>query len=204
LRDLQVLPEAVSKLLTSLTKLPGIGPKSAQRIAFYLVKAPREEIQFFYQALKEVGEKIKHCSICGFYAEGEVCKICQDASRDRSTICVVEKPQDVIALERTSYRGLYHVLQGSLSPLSGKTPQDLSIEELLQRIQKGNIKEVILATSPSVDGEVTALFIARKLRAFPIKISIVARGLPLGGDLELADELTLAQALEGRKELHVD
>jgi len=204
LRDLQVLPEAVSKLLTSLTKLPGIGPKSAQRIAFYLVKAPREEIQLFYQALKEVGEKIKYCSICGFYAEGEVCKICQDASRDRSTICVVEKPQDVIALERTSYRGLYHVLQGSLSPLSGKTPQDLSIEELLQRIQKGNIKEVILATSPSVDGEVTALFIARKLRTFPIKISIVARGLPLGGDLELADELTLAQALEGRKELHVD
>ncbi len=155
-------------------------------------------------SLTEVKQKIHFCSRCGFYTENELCSICQDSTRESTILCVVERPQDVLSIEKTGYRGLYHVLQGVLSPLSGVGPEDLTINQLMKRIETEKFKEVILATNPSLDGEATAYFIARKLRSFSIRVTMIARGLPLGGDMEFADEITLTQAFEGRRDVHID
>ncbi|MDK2897274.1 MAG: recombination protein RecR [Candidatus Atribacteria bacterium] len=200
----QSYPDPLVRLISALSHLPGIGPKTAQRIAFYLVKTPREEVGELVAALEGIKQKIRFCQVCGFYSEGPLCTICSDQGRDRSVICVVEQPQDVLAVEKSSFRGLYHVLHGVISPLLGAGPEEVALDQLVFRVREGNIKEVILATNPSVDGEATALFIARKLKVFPVRITMIARGLPLGGDLEFADEATLLQAFEGRRELHLD
>ena len=193
-------PEALGRLIFAFSRLPGIGPKTAQRLAFYLAKSKGGELEELITSLQGI-QRIGFCSICGFYSEGEICTICKDEERDRGMICVVERPQDIIALEKAGFRGTYHVLQGVLSPLAGVGPDDLRIRELLQRVTQGGVREVILAINPSVDGEATALFLAEKLRSSPLKITLIARGLPSGGDLEFADEITLSQALEGRREL---
>jgi len=196
-------PESLDRVIRALSRLPGIGPKTAQRLAFYLVKSPSGELEELLRALEDMRRKIRFCKRCGFFSEEDLCRICQDASRDAHILCVVERPQDVFALERAGFRGRYHVLQGVLSPLSGIGPEDIRIPQLFERIQKEHIEEVILALNPSVDGEATALFLAQKLSAFPVKVTLIARGLPSGGDLEFADEVTLAQALEGRREIRV-
>ncbi|MCX6091216.1 MAG: recombination mediator RecR, partial [Candidatus Atribacteria bacterium] len=188
----------------AFSRLPGIGPKTAQRLSFFLIKSPREEIEDLIVSLQGVKEKVRFCARCGFYSQEETCFICQDGSREQETLCVVERPQDVLAIEKTGYRGQYHVLQGALSPLSGVGPQDITIKELIQRVEKENISEVILATNPSLDGEATAYFIARKLQSLPLRVTMIARGLPLGGDLEFADEVTLSQALEGRRDIRLN
>jgi recombination protein RecR len=194
-------PEALSRLISAFSRLPGIGPKTAQRLAFYLVKSPSLEVEELLSSLQEVKEKIHFCSVCGFYTEEDRCKICENPQRDRSVVCVVERPQDVLAIEKTGFRGLYHVLQGIISPLSGIGPEKIKIKELLERVSQGEIKEVILAISPSVDGEATALYLAQKLSSFPVLVTLIARGLPSGGDLEFADEVTLQEALEGRRRI---
>jgi len=197
-------PEALKNLIASFSRLPGVGPKTAQRLSFFLIKSSPDEIEGLINSLAEVKQKIHFCSRCGFYAENELCSICQDSTRESTIICVVERPQDVLSIEKTGYRGLYHVLQGVLSPLSGVGPEDLTINQLMKRIETEKFKEVILATNPSLDGEATAYFIARKLRSFSTRVTIIARGLPLGGDMEFADEITLTQAFEGRRDVHLD
>jgi len=197
-------PEALKNLVASFSRLPGIGPKTAQRLSFFLIKSSPEEIQGLIFSLQAVKEKIHFCHRCGFYAEDDTCSICQDSTREKTLLCVVERPQDVLSIEKTGYRGLYHVLQGALSPLSGIGPEDLTINQLIKRVETEAIQEVILATNPSLDGEATAYFIARKLRSYPIRITMIARGLPLGGDLEFADEITLSQAFEGRRDIRLD
>lgn len=196
-------PESLERVIRALSKLPGIGPKTAQRLAFYLVKSPSGELEELLQALENMRRRIRFCVRCGFFSEEELCRICQDPSRDAHVLCVVERPQDIFALERAGFRGRYHVLQGVLSPLAGIGPEDIRIPELLQRVQKEMVREVVLALNPSVDGEATALYLAQKLSAFPVKVTLIARGLPSGGDLEFADEVTLAQALEGRREIRI-
>ncbi|MBC7217172.1 MAG: recombination protein RecR [Candidatus Caldatribacterium sp.] len=197
----EAYPESLDRVIRALSKLPGIGPKTAQRLAFYLVKSPSGELEELLRALEDMRRRIRFCKKCGFFSEEELCRICQDPSRETHTLCVVERPQDIFALERAGFRGRYHVLQGVLSPLSGIGPQDIRIPELFERIQEEAVKEVILALNPSVDGEATALYLAQKLSTFPVKVTLIARGLPSGGDLEFADEVTLAQALEGRREI---
>ncbi len=197
-------PEALKNLIASFSRLPGIGPKTAQRLSFFLIKSSPEEIEGLINSLTEVKEKIHFCSRCGFYAEDELCSICQDSNRESTILCVVERPQDVLSIEKTGYRGLYHVLQGVLSPLTGVGPEDLTISQLMKRVETEKFREVILGTNPSLDGEATAYFIARKLRSYPIRITMIARGLPLGGDLEFADDITLTQAFEGRRDIHLD
>jgi len=196
----EVYPESLRRLIGAFSRLPGIGPKTAQRLAFYLVKEKGEDLEELLLALAGI-KQIRFCSRCGFYSEGEWCQICEDKARDQGIICVVERPQDVIALEKAHFRGLYHVLQGVLSPLLGIGPDDLRVKELLERVSRGGVREVILAINPSIDGEATALFIAEKLQNFPVKVTLLARGLPSGGDLEFADEITLSQALQGRREV---
>lgn len=197
-------PESLGRAIRVLQRLPGIGPKTAQRLAFYLVKSPSGELEELLEALKDMREKVRFCKQCGFFSEEELCHICQDSTRDKSTICVVERPQDIFALERAGFRGQYHVLGGVLSPLSGIGPEDIRIPQLFERVKGELVKEVILALNPSVDGEATALFLAQKLGAFPLKVTLIARGLPSGGDLEFADEVTLTQALEGRREIRIE
>ncbi len=196
----EAYPESLRRLVAAFSRLPGIGPKTAQRLAFYLIKEKGENLEELLLALAGIKD-IGFCSICGFYSESEMCQICQDGERDRGVICVVERPQDVIALEKANFKGLYHVLHGVLSPLLGIGPDELRIKELLERLSRGGIREVILAINPSIDGEATALFIAEKLRNLAVKVTLIARGLPSGGDLEFADEVTLSQALEGRREV---
>lgn len=196
-------PESLERVVRALSKLPGIGPKTAQRLAFYLVKSPSGELEELLQALENMRRRIRFCVRCGFFSEDELCRICQDPSRDTHVLCVVERPQDIFALERAGFRGRYHVLQGVLSPLAGIGPEDIRIPELLQRIPREMVREVVLALNPSVDGEATALYLAQRLSAFPVKVTLIARGLPSGGDLEFADEVTLAQALEGRREIRI-
>ena len=197
-------PEALKNLIASFSRLPGVGPKTAQRLSFFLIKSLPDEIEGLINSLTEVKQKIHFCSRCGFYTENELCSICQDSTRESTILCVVERPQDVLSIEKTGYRGLYHVLQGVLSPLSGVGPEDLTINQLMKRIETEKFKEVILATNPSLDGEATAYFIARKLRSFSIRVTMIARGLPLGGDMEFADEITLTQAFEGRRDIYLD
>jgi recombination protein RecR len=192
----------VVRLIEEFHKLPGVGPKSAQRLTYYLLRAPQEEAQALAQAILEVKEKITFCSVCQNVTDSDPCLICEDSQRDRSVICVVEEPLDILALERTrSYHGLYHVLNGVISPMDGVGPEDLKVEELLERLKGGAVQEVILATNPNLEGEATSMYLNRLLRPLGLRVTRLARGLPTGADLEYADDLTLSQALEGRQEV---
>lgn len=197
---LQLYPSPLAALIEALRKLPGIGPKTAQRLALYLLHAPKEEAEGLAQAILNAREKIFFCSVCGNLTDVDPCELCRDEKRDRSLLCVVEWPRDIIAFERTGeFNGLYHVLHGVLSPMDGIGPDDLKIAELLKRVSKGEIKEVILATNPNVEGEATALYLAQLLKPIVPKVTRIAHGLPVGGDLEFADTATLSRSLLGRQ-----
>lgn len=194
--------EPVARLIEELCKLPGIGPKTAQRLAFFLLRSSAEQVRDLAHAILEVKERIRFCSQCFNITEDDPCRICADPSRDASLICVVEEPLDIVALERTrSYRGLYHVLHGAISPMDGVGPEDLKIRELLRRLQGDTVHEVILATNPNLEGEATGMYLGRLIAPLGIKVTRLARGLPVGGDLEYADEVTLARAIEGRQRM---
>lgn len=193
---------SMNKLINELYKLPSIGPKSAQRLAFHILRGSKESALRLAEAIKEIKEKVKECSICGNNTENDPCQICQDSTRDKGLICVVEQVSDIVALEKTKeYHGVYHVLNGALSPLDGIKPEDIRIKELLDRIGRYEIKEIILATNPNIEGEATSLYLTKLIKPLGIKLSRIAYGLPVGGDLEYADEVTLVKALEGRKTL---
>lgn len=195
-------PEPLARLVEALQRLPGVGPKTAQRLAFWVLKRPVEEIRALSEALLAVKERLGHCDVCYNITDENPCRICADPGRDASLLCVVEEPNDLLAMERTGeYRGRYHVLLGALSPLDGVGPEDLKIRELLTRLEAGGVREVILATNPNVEGEATALYLARLLRPLGVRVTRIARGLPVGGDLEYADQVTLSKALEGRREI---
>jgi recombination protein RecR len=190
----------VQDLIDELGRLPGIGPKSAQRIAFHLLGAEPADVQRLSAVLVEVKDKVRFCVTCGNVAEQEQCRICRDPRRDRALICVVEEPKDVVAIERTGeFRGRYHVLGGAISPIEGIGPDELRIRELMQRLADGSITEVILATDPNLEGEATATYLTRMLRPLELRVTRLASGLPVGGDLEYADEVTLGRAFEGRR-----
>jgi recombination protein RecR len=192
----------LERLVHELSKLPGIGIKSAQRLAFYILRQPAPEIDKLIRTITEVKQQISYCSICYNMTESDPCSICSDPQRDKSKICVVEDPNSLLTIERTNeYNGLYHVLLGVLSPLDGIGPEQLKIKELLKRIKQGDIKEIIIATSPNVQGESTALYLARLIKPLGIKVTRIAFGVPVGSDLEYADEVTMAKAMEGRREL---
>lgn len=192
----------IDKLVHELAKLPGIGEKTATRLAYFILKAPVEYAKSFADSLVEVKEKIRFCSICANLTEKDPCFICHDPRRDRSIICVVEEPNDLAAIEKTSsFRGLYHVLHGVISPLDGVGPNDLRIKELLERLKDGEVKETIIATNPSVEGEATALYLSKIVRPLGIKTSRIASGVPIGGDLEYIDHVTISRAIEARHEL---
>jgi recombination protein RecR len=193
---------ALQRLLDELGRLPGIGPKSAQRIAYYLLETDAEEARRLATAILEVKEQVHFCPICFSYATRDTCDVCSDASRDRTTICVVSEPRDVSAIERTgSYHGLYHVLGGVISPMDKIGPEQLHVKELLTRLASGEVQEVILATNPDVEGETTATYLSRIIRPLGVRVSRLASGLPVGGDLEYADEVTLGRAIEARREV---
>jgi len=195
-------PEPVARLIDALQRLPGIGPKTAQRLTFYMLKRPPDEVRELGDALLAVKEKITYCRTCFNVTDEDPCRLCSDPRRDEHVICVVEEPNDLLAMERTGeYRGRYHVLLGALSPLDGIGPDDLKIRELLARLEGRETTEVILATNPNVEGEATALYLAKLLRPLAVRITRIARGLPVGGDLEYADQVTLSKALEGRREI---
>jgi recombination protein RecR len=192
----------VQDLIDQLGRLPGVGPKSAQRIAFYLLKLPKEDAERLAQAIIEVKARISFCRRCFNVSEGELCELCRDERRDPAVVCVVEEPRDIVAVEKTQeYRGLYHVLQGAISPIEGIGPDQLRVKELLARVDAEGLKEVILCTNPNLEGEATAMYLARLLKPLGLKVTRIASGLPVGGDLEYADELTLGRALEGRREV---
>ena len=194
------VPEPLTKLINELSKLPGIGPKSAQRLAFHLLRSSEETTKALVIAVEDMKKQVDLCSICFHITDKDPCQLCQDEERDESVLCVVEQALDVIVLERTGqYRGRYHVLQGVLNPMEGIGPEDLRIGELLQRVQSGNIGEVIMATNPSLEGESTAMYVQRLLTPHGVRITRLARGLPSGADLEYTDEITLAHAFEGRQ-----
>ena len=196
-----VLSPSVDNLVAQLTRLPGIGSRTAQRLAFHILAAQKDEAVALAHAIEEVKERVRFCRECGNLTEEELCSICLDTRRDRTVVCVVEQPVDVISLERThEYRGLYHVLGGSLSPLDGVEPEHLRIDELLRRVSTGEIAEVVLATNPNMTGEATAAYLADRLRE-KATVTRLASGLPVGGDLEYADEVTLGRALAGRREI---
>ncbi len=196
---MSVYEGALADLVEEFGKLPGIGPKSAQRLAFYMMQSPREDVDSLISALTNVKTHVRFCDQCGNVAEGELCSICSDPRRDSSLICVVEEPKDVVALERTrEYRGLYHVLGGAIDPMSGIGPDDLRIRELLPRLQNDDVQECILATDPNLEGEATATYLIRLLSSIGVTVSKLASGLPVGGDLEYADEVTLGRAFQGR------
>jgi recombination protein RecR len=193
---------AVEKLVDELTRLPGVGRKSAQRLAFHLLKVPRDEALSLAEAIRSIKEDVRSCSVCGNFTEDDPCLLCRDARRPRDVLCVVEQPMDVLAVEASGgFRGQYHVLRGALNPLEGIGPDDLRARELIERVKTGEIKEIILATNPNPPGEVTAHFLADLLKPFPVRVSRIARGIPVGGDLEYADQATLARAFEGRKDM---
>jgi len=195
-------PSALSVLIAELVRLPGIGPKTAQRLAFHLLKVPREEAAALAEAVVALKDRTRLCARCFNITEEELCGICQDPRRDTQLLCVVEEVNDLLAIEKSKeYRGLYHVLEGSLSPLEGRGPDQIRGKELVARLQAGGVREVILATNPNVEGEATALYLLRLLKPLQVKVTRIARGLPMGGDLEYADEVTLARALEGRREI---
>jgi recombination protein RecR len=192
----------VQSLVDELGRLPGIGPKSAQRIAFYLLKAAPEDAHRLARAVVEAKERVSWCRRCFNFAEGELCVYCRDDRRDSALLCVVEEPRDIVAVERTQeYRGRYHVLLGAISPIEGIGPDQLKIKELLARVNDEGVQEVILATNPNIEGEATAMYLARLLKPLGLRVTRIASGLPVGGDLEYADEVTLGRALEGRREV---
>ena len=194
---------AVQELITELGRLPGIGPKSAQRIAFHLLKVDDAEVQTLVEALQAVKQKVRYCSVCGNVTETEICRICADPRRLDSVLCVVEDSRALVAIEKArEFRGRYHVLGGAIDPIGGVGPEDLRIRELYQRLAEGNIKEVILATDPNVEGEATATYLSLNLAPLGVIVSRLASGLPIGGDLEYADEITISRALEGRRRLY--
>jgi recombination protein RecR len=191
---------AVQDLIDELGRLPGVGPKSAQRIAFHLLQSDAVDVQRLSDALTQVKAKVRFCAICFNIAESELCRICADARRDLSSICVVEEPKDVVAIERTrEFRGRYHVLGGAISPIDGIGPDDLTFRELMTRLASSEVTEVIIATDPNLEGEATASYLARFLKGMDIRVTRLASGLPVGGDLEYADEVTLGRAFEGRR-----
>ena len=193
--------KTLNKLIEELSKMPGIGPKSAQRIAFYILGSSKEEAKALSQAILDLKEKITHCSICNNITEENPCEICSNSQRDHSIICVVEEPQDVLAFEKSrGFKGVYHVLLGALSPLEGIGPDELKIKELLGRLKKEKVSEVILATNPNTNGEITAMYLAKLIKSSGIKVTRIAHGIPVGGSIEYVDEETLAKSLEGRKE----
>jgi recombination protein RecR len=192
----------VQSLVDELGRLPGIGPKSAQRIAFYLLKAAPEDAKRLARAIVEAKERVSWCRRCFNFAEGELCVYCRDDRRDPTLLCVVEEPRDIVAVERTQeYRGRYHVLLGAISPIEGIGPDQLKVKELLTRVGDEGVQEVILATNPNIEGEATAMYLARLLKPLGLRVTRIASGLPVGGDLEYADEVTLGRALEGRREV---
>lgn len=192
----------LTKLIAELGKLPGIGGKSAQRLAFYILSMSDEEVDSLADTIKDAKHAMKYCSVCGNLTDVDPCPICSDASRDHSVICVVESPKDVNAMERIKeYNGLYHVLNGAISPIDGIGPEDINLKSLIIRLQNEDVKEVILATNPNIEGEATAMYIARLIKPAGIKVSRIAHGIPVGGDLEYADEVTLSKAMEGRREI---
>jgi recombination protein RecR len=196
-----LLSPAVDNLVAQLTRLPGVGTRTAQRLAFHLLRVPRDEALALADAIGEVKERVRFCRECGNLTEEDVCAICLDQRRDRTVICVVEQPADLISIERTAeYRGLYHVLGGSLSPIDGVEPEHLRIDELLRRVDRDGVEEVVLATNPNMTGEATANYLADRLRG-RARVTRLASGLPVGGDLEYADEVTLGRALSGRREM---
>jgi len=193
--------EAINKLIQEFNKLPGIGPKSAQRLAFYLLRASDEQPKLLAEAILSLKQKISLCSTCFNVTESDPCPICRSDKRDRSQICIVEQPQDILALEHTGiYHGLYHVLHGAISPTEGIGTDDIRIKELLNRLQDGSVKEVILATNPNLEGEQTAMYLSRQISPLSIRVTRLARGLPFGTELEYADDVTLTRAIEGRQE----
>jgi recombination protein RecR len=197
-------PKPLAKLVGALEKLPGVGPKSAQRMAFYILRTSDEEARQLTDAINEVREKITQCKVCYNFADKDICDICASEKRDKSTICVVAEPRDVIAMEKTNeYRGVYHVLQGVISPMDGIGPDMLRIRELIERVLSGSVKEIILATNPTIEGDTTAMYVAKMLRQLEpaLKITRIAHGMPVGGDLDYADQATLIRALEWRREI---
>jgi len=199
---MSTIPSSVTRLIDEFNRLPGIGPKSASRLTYYLLRMPDEQAKSLALALSELKEMTTVCQTCFNIAEHSPCVICADEARDRSILCVVEEPLDVLAIERTrEFKGLYHVLNGAINPIEGVLPEDLKIAELVQRVGKGGVREVILATNPNLEGESTAAYIQRQLAGKTTRITRLARGLPIGGDLEYADEVTLTRAIEGRREM---
>ncbi len=194
-------PQPMGKLIGELSKLPGIGPKTAQRLAFYILSMNTNSVNNLAESLLEAKEKINYCSVCNNLTEDEICDYCSSEERDTSLVCVMESPKDVIAMEKTGeYHGLYHVLHGSISPMDGIGPDEIRIKNLIPRLQKG-IEEVIVATDPNAEGDVTAMYLSKLLKPIGVKVTRIAHGLPVGGDLEYADEVTLSKALEGRREI---
>ena len=196
-------PRALNKLINELGKLPGIGGKTAQRLAFHILSLSEREAEALAEAIVSAKKNLRYCSECGNLTDQDKCLICSDATRDRSVICVVETPQDVVAMERIrEYRGLYHVLHGAISPAEGIGPNDINLKSLITRLQASDeVKEIIIATNPNIEGEATAMYISRLLKPAGIKVTRIAHGIPVGGDLEYADEVTLLKAMEGRREL---
>jgi len=193
---------AVQDLIDELGRLPGVGPKSAQRIAFHVLSADAVDVERLAHALTEVKSKVRFCAVCGNVSEAELCRICSDPRRSSDVLCVVEEAKDVVAIERTrEFRGKYHVLGGAINPINGIGPDDLRIRELMTRLADGTVTEVILATDPNIEGEATATYLARMLRGMGVPVSRLASGLPVGGDLEYADEITLGRAFEGRRRI---
>jgi len=192
----------LARLIDEFHKLPGVGPKSAQRLAYYLLRMPPQEAQALASAILEVKERVVLCSICQNVTEVDPCRICSNDSRDRSIVCVVEEALDILAVERAgTYQGQYHVLHGAISPMDGIGPEDLKVTELLHRLRSDEVREIILATNPNLEGEATAMYLTRLLKPLGVKVTRLARGLPVGGDIEYADDVTLARALEGRQEM---
>lgn len=192
----------IAKLIEEFSKLPGIGKRSAERLAFHILKQPSENVERFSKALTEAKEKITFCPICQSLTDDVPCSICSDSRRDNSVICVVENPKDILAMEKTKeFKGVYHVLHGVISPIDGIGPDDIKIKELLLRTKDNNVKEIIMATNPSIEGEATAMYISNLFKNFGIKVTRIAHGLPVGGEIEYADEITITKALEGRQEI---
>ena len=199
---MRAIPEPVSRLIDEFSRLPGIGPKTASRLTFYLLRAPEEQPLALAEAVRQLRERIVLCSTCYNITVEDPCSICANQARDRSAVCVVEEPLDVLAIERTGeYHGLYHVLHGAISPMDGVGPDELRVRQLMERLKSGEIREVLVATNPNLEGEATAMYLARQIAPLGIRVTRLARGLPVGGDLEYADAVTLTQALEGRREM---
>jgi len=197
-----VLPESLQQLIDQFKRLPGIGGKSAQRLAFHILRTPREDAERLCEAIREVKDRVTYCTVCNNITDVDPCAVCADDTRDRRSICVVEEPQNVNVIEKTGgHRGTYHVLMGAISPLSGVGPDDLKIKGLLSRLAEGGVDEVIVATNPTVEGEATAIYLARLLKPLGVRVTRIAMGIPVGSDLEYADDLTMTRALEGRREL---